>query len=447
MSDGNTTSAENLSRLTGMNMKIIEGSSDERKLIGTVEVENYDNWVTAGLADVSFGAIEYRTLAPVIAVDDENAVTLGYHTEQNGFGTGNVGFAVKEMSDENGNNWTSIYSAVPCIPADILRNILKHCGCHIYDETSSDVIYADNNYISVHSLFGGEKTITLPGNYTVYDVFNRKIIAKNVNGFTYTSDKSETRLFRISKNDNIKLYFTRTAGGSISPEGLNEVEYGGNLSFSFKPDDGYRLGYLLIDGVKTTVSGNSYTFKNIRESHTVTAYYTRLYEKLPLDDGENPVTPTDPTIPDNGGNNGNYNSDTPSVKPDGGNTDGDGGRQAITKKNTKYYTTVSLNMPVIIALGAAALAVLAAIVILLVILLGKNIVFTRNGKRVFSAKIKNGSVRLDKLKEKKGLEGVTATVKKRYAARHAGKSVNLSLSGVPYSSITLEKGGNNSAEL
>lgn len=442
MSDGNTTSAENLSRLTGMNMKIIEGSSDERKLIGTVEVENYNNWVTAGLADVSFGAIEYRTLAPVIAVDDEDAVTLGYHTEQNGFGTGNVGFAVKEMSDENGNNWTSIYSAVPCIPADILRNILKHCGCHSYDETSSDVIYADNNYISVHSLFGGEKTISLPGNYTVYDVFNRKIIAKNVNSFTYTSDKSETRLFRISKNDKIKLYFTRTAGGTISPEGLNEAEYGGNVTFSFKPNSGYRLSYLLIDGVKSAVSGNSYTFKNIKESHTVAAYYIRLYEKLPLD-GDND-NPTDPTVPDN---NGNYSPGTPSVNPESGNTDGDGGRQAITKKNTKYYTTVSLNLPVVIALGAAVLAVFAAIVILLVILLGKNIVFTRNGKRVFSAKIKNGSVRLDKLKEKKGLEGVTATVKKRYAARHAGKSVNLSLGGTPYTAITLENGGNNSAEL
>lgn len=114
VSDGNTTSVANLSALTGMNMKLIESPNSERKLMGTVEVENYNSWVTEGLADVSFGAIEYRTLAPVIAVDDESAVTLGYHTEQNGYGTSNVGFALKEMTDEKGNNWTSIYSAVPC---------------------------------------------------------------------------------------------------------------------------------------------------------------------------------------------------------------------------------------------------------------------------------------------------------------------------------------------
>lgn len=445
MSDGNTTSVDNLSALTGMNMKLIESPNTERKLMGTVEVENYNSWVTEGLADVSFGAIEYRTLAPVIAVDDETAVTLGYHTEQNGYGTNNVGFAMKEMTDGKGNSWTSIYSAVPCIPADILRNVLKHCGCHIYDDTATDIIYADNNYISVHSLFGGEKTVTLQGNYTVYDVFNRKVIAKSVNSFTYSSDKGETRLFRISKNDKIKLYFTRTAGGTVSPEGLNEAEYGGKVTLTFKPNSGYRLGYLLIDGVKTTVNGSSYTFNNIKESHTVAVYYTRLYEKLPLDDNDDPV---DPTVPDNGGNNnGHIEPVTPDVNPDNGGTDDDDGRQAITKKNTRYYTTVSLNLPVIIALCAAALAVLAAIVILLIVLLGKNIYFTRNGRRIYSAKIKRGTVRLDKLKEKQGLEGITATVKKGYAAHHAGQSVNLSLNGAPHTSITLEKGGNNSAEL
>ena len=280
----------------------------------------------------------------------------------------------------------------------------------------------------------------------MYDVFNRKVIAKSVNSFTYSSDKGETRLFRISKNDKIKLYFTRTAGGTVSPEGLNEAEYGGKVTLTFKPNSGYRLGYLLIDGVKTTVNGSSYTFGNIKESHTVAVYYTRLYENLPLDDNDDPV---DPTVPDNGnnGNNGYIEPTTPDVKPDNGGTDDDDGRQAITKKNTRYYTTVSLNLPVIIALCAAALAVLAAIVILLIVLLGKNIYFTRNGRRIYSAKIKKGTVRLDKLKEKRGLEGVTATVKKGYAAHHAGQSVNLSLNGAPHTSITLEKGGNNSAEL
>ena len=444
MSDGSTTSVENLSALTGMNMKLIEAPAGERKLIGTVEVENYDHWITEGLSDVSFGAIEYRTLAPVIAVEDQSAVTLGYHTGQTGFGSENVGFAVKEMTDGNGNNWTSIYSAVPCVPADILRNILKHSGCHSYDETASDVIYADNSYISVHSLFGGEKTISLPGSYTVYDVFNRRIIAENVSSFTYTSEKSETRLFRISKNNKLKLYFTRTAGGKVTPEGLSEVTPGEDITLTFEPDSGYRLAYLLIDGVKTTVKGSSYTFSNIKESHTVAVYYTRLYEKLPIDDGGEPIEPDTPnrnnnsnsyTPDNNGGNNGN------------GTEDEDTGRQAITRKNTKYYTTVSLNLPVIIAIGAAALAVLAAVIILLVLLLGKNVVFSRDGKRIYSAKLRRGTVSLDRLNEKQGLSGVTATVKKGYAGRHTGQKAVFTLNGTPYAEVVLEKSGENSVKL
>ena len=441
MSDGNTTSVQNLSELTGMNMRMIASASDERKLMGTVEVENYNHWVTEGLADVSFGAIEYRTLAPVIAVEDSSAVALGYHTAQAGYGENAVGFAVKEITDGSGNSWTSIYSAVPCLPADIIRNILKHCGCHIYDGNSSDVIYADNSYVSVHSLFGGEKTVELPGNYTVYDVFNRKVIAENVNSFTYTAEKSETRLFRIGKGNGIKLYFTRTSGGTVSPEGISEVKPGDTAKVTFKAENGYRLAYLLIDGIRTTVNGDSYTFKNINASHTLVAYYTKLYEKLPEDE--------DPYEPGNRGNNGSSGGYTPDKTPNTpDNASGDDvERRVVTNKNTKYYTTVSLNLPLIIAMIAGAAAALAALLFLLLFFCGRNVIFLKNGKRIAKAKVRKKGVKLDGIKKKHGLEGVSATVKKRYAEKHAGKTVSFVLEGAPYAELSLEKNGENSLSL
>ena len=83
LSDGNTSDIANLSALTGMQMELVSSPNGQRKSIGTVEVTDYDHWLTAGLADVSFGAIEYNTLSPVIAVNDQTARVLGYHTEQN----------------------------------------------------------------------------------------------------------------------------------------------------------------------------------------------------------------------------------------------------------------------------------------------------------------------------------------------------------------------------
>lgn len=147
LSDGATSDVANISALTGMHMQLVSSPDGQRKQLGTVEVTDYNHWLTKGLADVSYGAIEYNTLAPVIAVDDPDALVLGYHTAQNGWAANSAGLAVKEMN-ENGRQWVSIYSAVPCFPQALLRNILEHLGCHVYDETASDVVYADNNYVA-----------------------------------------------------------------------------------------------------------------------------------------------------------------------------------------------------------------------------------------------------------------------------------------------------------
>ena len=386
--------------------------------------------------ELGYGLIDYDL------VNIRSGPSTGYSlVDQAGYGENAVGFAVKEITDGSGNSWTSIYSAVPCLPADIIRNILKHCGCHIYDGNSSDVIYADNSYVSVHSLFGGEKTVELPGNYTVYDVFNRKVIAENVNSFTYTAEKSETRLFRIGKGNGIKLYFTRTSGGTVSPEGISEVKPGDTAKVTFKAENGYRLAYLLIDGIRTTVNGDSYTFKNINASHTLVAYYTKLYEKLPEDE--------DPYEPGNRGNNGSSGGYTPDKTPNTpDNASGDDvERRVVTNKNTKYYTTVSLNLPLIIAMIAGAAAALAALLFLLLFFCGRNVIFLKNGKRIAKAKVRKKGVKLDGIKKKHGLEGVSATVKKRYAEKHAGKTVSFVLEGAPYAELSLEKNGENSLSL
>lgn len=449
LSDGETTDIANLEQLTGMNLRIVPTAGSERKLMGTVEVSNYNHWLTAGLADVTYGAVEYRTLAPVIAVDDPSAEPIAYHTAQAGYENGLAGLAVKEMS-EGGREWTSIYSAVPCIPAALLRNILKHCGCHIYNENPTDVLYADNNYIAVHSLFDGERTVTLPQKSTVYDVFNRKVIARNATSFTFNMEKGGTHLFRLTPDDVLQVYVTRTAGGSVSPEGLGNVKPGGDYTFSFKADDGYTLSYILIDGVKTTVSGGSYTFKNVNESHTAVAYYSKVYDKPPIDDSDKPEPLPEP---DPGGGGTAVNPGGGADINGGGNTadtvpaEEDPGRTAVTKENTKYYTTVSLNWPVVIALGAGVLLLIAAAVILLCLLLAKNVLLYRGDKKIGALRAKKGTVQLDKFKERKGIMNVTAVVKKRYVKKHAGERLCFRLNGAEHTAVILSGGDSVSVKL
>lgn len=442
LSDGETTDVANLSALTGMQMQLVSSPDGQRKQLGTVEVTDYDHWLTQGLADVSYGAIEYNTLAPVIAVNDPEARVLGYHTAQNGWAANSAGLAVKEMN-ENGRQWVSIYSAVPCFPQALLRNILTHLGCHVYDETASDVVYADNNYVAVHSLFGGDKTIRLPRRSTVYDVFNGKIVAENVTEFTVNCEKSETRLFRLSDDTKLRTYFTRTAGGSITPEGLQTVEPGGSLTLTLSADEGYRLDHLMVDGVKTTVSGSTYTLTDIQESHTVIACYARVYAKPPIDDGsdtpDTPNTPDTPTVPDTPVTPTQPGGDTPDTPAD--DTKPTEPEKKPVKKNTvKYTKNTELNWPVVLALGGGVLAGVAALVVLL-LLLGRNVVFYRNGKRVKATRAKRSGIRLDGLNRRGGLTGVTAVVKRGYVRRHKGQTLRFTLDGAPKTTVTLEGDG------
>ena len=61
------------------------------------------------------------------------------------------------------------------------------------------------------------------------------------------------------------------ANGNINPSGEISVSYGSNKSFTFSPNEGYKVDQLLVDGVSVpdSVAGGSYTFKNITKNHFI----------------------------------------------------------------------------------------------------------------------------------------------------------------------------------
>ena len=73
---------------------------------------------------------------------------------------------------------------------------------------------------------------------------------------------------------------TATAGenGTITPSGAITVTEGEDQTFSFIPDDGYRLENVLVDGtsVMANIENNTYTFTNVVEDHTIHATFELL---------------------------------------------------------------------------------------------------------------------------------------------------------------------------
>ena len=201
ISDGTKTDISLMQELTGMNLKVI---STDRRTTGTVKISNNTHWLTTGMQkNQYYGVKHYGKLSPMIAVTGGYDAALGYHsTTKDDFYTyyNKVALAVKDMGD-----WTSIYSAVPYLPQQLLRNVLAQAGGHSYAESGTDVIYANSDYVALHSIFAGSRTISLPGRYNVYDVFNEKTVATGVTSFTVELTGKETRLFRLVKEHQIVI--------------------------------------------------------------------------------------------------------------------------------------------------------------------------------------------------------------------------------------------------
>lgn len=177
-------SAEYVSDLVGINLAFApEGTSYAIKVNG-------DNGLIAGLNGYIYGKASSTHVRPTLYSIDENATVLG-----NLYGTELGGLAVKEISCEGG-SWTSVYSAVGNVPEELMRNALKKMGEKLV-ETENDVVYKNQNYVSLSSPYGGSKTVKLDRKTDVYDVFKGEWIALGVDELTIETEAGSCVLLRL----------------------------------------------------------------------------------------------------------------------------------------------------------------------------------------------------------------------------------------------------------
>jgi hypothetical protein len=75
-----------------------------------------------------------------------------------------------------------------------------------------------------------------------------------------------------------KITITASAGanGSISPSGAVVIPLGGSQTFAIKPNRGYRIADVKVDGVSVG-SPKSFLFGNVMSNHTIAVSFTRRY--------------------------------------------------------------------------------------------------------------------------------------------------------------------------
>lgn len=124
-------------------------------------------------------------LTPAYTENDESAVTLGHFLD-----TG-----APALSQKACDGYTSVYCGSKYISADILREVARLAGCHIYEETG-DVIYVNRQYLTHHATSSGKKTVRLPERRLVTDAYTGESYGIT-DTITFDAIKGETRMLKL----------------------------------------------------------------------------------------------------------------------------------------------------------------------------------------------------------------------------------------------------------
>ena len=185
ITDGTKLSAEWASRVTGMPMALLDESFARR-----VVLTRFDHPITTRLrGSISYG--DSAAYGPILLPErhpslSEQGIVLTSR------GVNRPGFVIKDMGD-----WTSVFTAAAPVPADLIREMARHAGAHVYSE-ESDVILASRNFLAVHSVRSGQRTIQLPSPAAVWDIIANTAVSSSTEHIDLIVEAPQTRLFHLN---------------------------------------------------------------------------------------------------------------------------------------------------------------------------------------------------------------------------------------------------------
>lgn len=189
ITDGKSLSDEWATRITGMPMTLLHENWSRR-----VALTRFDHPITRNL----HGAISYGDSMPYgpILVPERDPSVSEQGIALTTRGINRPGLVIKEFGKGDG-RWTSIFSVAAPLPANLLREMARHAGAHIYSE-ENDVILASRNFLAVHSVRGGRRTIRLPQLSSVRDAVTGKEISPSTDVINLDIQPPQTRLFLLN---------------------------------------------------------------------------------------------------------------------------------------------------------------------------------------------------------------------------------------------------------
>jgi hypothetical protein len=172
--------------LTGIPLELVRKESPR-----FVTIDRFDHPLTARFRErLDYGdSLPYGPLlVPQEHPDVKRLGGIQWPTARDG-----AGLVVREMD-----GWTSVFTCAVPLPAQLLRELARHSGTHVYSE-SDDLIFADSCTLAVHSVRAGRRTLRLPKPATVWDVVRREKVGEGLTELRPSVRPPQTSVFHLGQ--------------------------------------------------------------------------------------------------------------------------------------------------------------------------------------------------------------------------------------------------------
>ncbi len=124
----------------------------------------------------------------------------------------------------------------------------------------------------VDSGAGQTFTITPDPGYHVVDVLVDGSSVGAVTSYPFTNVTEDHTISASFAIDTFTISASAGLNGSISPDGVQTVDYGADQTFTITPDPGYHVADVLVDGSSVGAQAD-YTFPSVDADHTISASF------------------------------------------------------------------------------------------------------------------------------------------------------------------------------
>ena len=122
--------------------------------------------------------------------------------------------------------------------------------------------------------YGEDKAYTITPNegYEIKSVTVDGQDKGKITSYTFNDVKEGHTISASFVKKTFKITASAGTGGSVSPNGTTTVSYGDSKTFTFTPNQGYKVKNVVVDGVNKGEM-SSYTFSNVKAAHSISVTF------------------------------------------------------------------------------------------------------------------------------------------------------------------------------